>query len=53
MTHPYVDDGTADFRGEGRCAVSGCGLPRTNRAHQLPDHAEASAEHRRRAGEQE
>jgi cytochrome c553 len=46
--HTYVDDPTAP----GTCAT--CHVPdpkRTNERHQLPDLAEATSEHRRRAGE--
>lgn len=49
--HVYIDDGAKDHRGEGRCAEAGCGLPRTNRVHELPDVSEQTAEHRRRVGE--
>lgn len=50
MVHLYVDDGTKDHRDRGRCGT--CGLPQTNRLHELP---ERSAEQReleqRRMGE--
>jgi len=49
--HPYRDDGARDHKGEGRCVD--CGTPRSNERHELPDATEATAEHRRRAGEQE
>lgn len=40
--HAYYADGIADFRGQDRCGI--CGLPRTNRAHQIPDEDLAAAE---------
>ena len=49
--HPYRDDGAKDHRGEGRCAEHGCGLPRGNERHDLPDMSEANEESRRRLGE--
>lgn len=36
MTHVFVDDGTKDHRGNGRCAYPGCGLPAANRVHGPP-----------------
>lgn len=32
--HMYVDDGTTDHRGRGRCRE--CGTPRSNERHELP-----------------
>ena len=40
----------ADHRGQRPCRPP-CGLPRANRVHQLPDTAEAQAEHLRRIGD--
>jgi hypothetical protein len=48
--HIYLDDSTRDHRGEGRCVE--CGTPRGNERHEVPDATEATAEHRRRVGEE-
>jgi hypothetical protein len=50
QTHPYIDNPQLP----GTCASCGrADQRRTNRAHQLPDTAQAQDEHRRRAGESE
>jgi len=48
--HVYLDDGTSDHHGDGRCAD--CGLPKANRSHRLPDVSdEQRAAEARRVGE--
>lgn len=50
-THPYMPAGPPDHRGQQPCA---CGLPRTNRAHDLPDtDPDTTAAEQRRLGEHE
>ncbi|HCU50398.1 MAG TPA: hypothetical protein DGG94_11470, partial [Micromonosporaceae bacterium] len=52
LHHPFVDDGLPDHRGDSRCAD--CGLPKTNRAHVLPQRTEEQkAAEARRIGETE
>lgn len=50
-THIYVDDGTRDHMGEGRCRS--CGLPKANQRHTLPPRSAEEREHEaRRMGEE-
>lgn len=50
--HPYVDDGTTDVYGKGRCAT--CGTPASNVRHELPSTSEEAAEiDARRIGERD
>lgn len=35
VKHVFHSDGTKDHRGEPRCALPGCGLPRSNERHDL------------------
>lgn len=48
--HLYLDDATVDHRGNGRCVT--CGLPQSNRLHELPERSDEQREHEaRRMGE--
>ncbi len=50
LPHPYIDDPDAP----GTCVRCGRADPKSkNKAHRLPDLAAETAEHRRRAGDDE
>lgn len=59
MTHVFLDDNADWLDRIRRCRyVTGehgevCSMPENNRVHDIPDTSEATAEHRRRAGESE